>query len=201
MEPRDKESHEVFSNGQKKYIVKKRQKSEYEIWQDSKEEKVTAEKSFKRAGRVLLFICCLIVSPAIYDQFAPLKEKTEIVKVVNHIEERVSVKNSSSNIYFLTIITNHDKYKFFGPHFTEYSQISIGDTLTISKTQILNIPLKLESRRLNFENHEDDYYVFYSARVVVFLFLLSFLFSRESATIIIVLISASCTIVCFGMYL
>lgn len=201
MERPDSEAHDALSDLQQKYIVKKPKQSSDNNKQYPQKDKGLYKKRMSRTSRPFLIFFCLLVSPAIYDQFAPLKTIRERVKAVNYGVETFRNKNTVSSGYVLNISTYENEYKLFGSYYTEYNQLLKSDTLTITKTQILAIPRKFESRYASFENHAEDFYVFYSSILVVLLFFLSFLFRGDVATMIIFGISIASTVICVGMYL
>ena len=157
--------------------------------------------SISQTCHPFLIFFCLLVSPAIFDQFSPLKTKTEIIRDVYYGDENFRTRYSSSSLTALKITTDANDYKIYGSNRKLFNSLSNGDSLTITKTQLLSIPKKFKSKSLTFEYHEDDYFVFYTSILVVLMFLLSLIFKGDKISILIFAISIVSTVICVGMYL
>ena len=157
--------------------------------------------SISQTCHPFLIFFCLLVSPAIFDQFTPLKTKTEIIRDLNYGDENFRTRYSSSSLTALKITTDANNYKIYGSNRNLFNSLSNGDSLIITKTQLLSIPKKFKSKSLTFEYHEDDYFVFYTSILVILMFLLSFIFKGDKISILIFAISIVSTVICVGMYL
>lgn len=190
-----------LSAAQKYYLAKNNKSSFFQG--NSRLKKIARNHvmSISQTCHPFLIFFCLLVSPAIFDQFAPLKTKTEIIRDVNYGDENFRTRYSSSSLTALKITTDANDYKIYGSNRNLFNSLSNGDSLTITKTQLLSIPKKFKTKSLTFEYHEDDYFVFYTSILVILMFLLSFIFKGDKISILIFAISIVSTVICVGMYL